>query len=277
MASKAACSPARTCATSRSSGSPRTNLVDRDTAIAIQAPLARTTRAGTPRLAVCPFFAGTTLIHMPTFQHDGQRLAYSEHGEGPKITVLLHGLLLSKRMHESLARELAAQGNHVVTLDLLGHGASDRPRDMWRYSMPIFAREVVALFDHLDLEEAVVGGTSLGANVALEVAALEPDRLRGMVIEMPVLDNALLACAIAFTPLMVSLTFGEPITRPLAGLMRRVPRVFGHYPNVFLDWVSQEPRPSASLLQGLFFGRTAPPRDERKTFAMPTLVLGHPR
>jgi len=98
-----------------------------------------------------------------------------------------------------------------------------------------------------------------------------------MVIEMPVLDNALLACAIAFTPLMVALTFGEPVTRPLAAAMRRVPRVFGHYPNVFLDWVSQEPRPSASLLQGLFFGRTAPPREERKTFATPALVLGHPR
>ena len=88
-----------------------------------------------------------------------------------------------------------------------------------------------------------------------------------MVIEMPVLDNALLACAIAFTPLLIGLTFGEPVTRPLAAVMRRVPRVFGHYPNVFLDWVSQEPRPSAALLQGLFFGRTAPPRDERKTFA----------
>src|SRR3954471_18644632 len=214
---------------------------------------------------------------MPTFNHDGQRLSYSEHGEGPKITVLLHGLLLSKRMHERLARDLAARGHRVITLDLLGHGGSDRPRDMWRYSMPIFAREVVALLDHLDLDEAVVGGTSLGANTTLEVASLAPARLRGMVIEMPVLDNALLACAIAFTPLMVALTFGEPVTRPMAAIMRRVPRVFGHQPNVFLDLVSQEPRPSASLLQGLFFGRTAPPREERKTFQAPAIVLGHPR
>ena len=100
---------------------------------------------------------------------------------------------------------------------------------MWRYSMPIFAREVVALLDHLEIDEAVIGGTSLGANTTLEVASLAPSRVRGMVIEMPVLDNALLACAIAFTPLLVALTFGAPITgrRPV---MRRVPRVFGHYP-----------------------------------------------
>jgi pimeloyl-ACP methyl ester carboxylesterase len=214
---------------------------------------------------------------MPTFTHAGQKLSYEVYGEGSRNLVLLPGLLLPSRMHEPLAGALAERGHRVITFDLLGHGGSDRPRDMWRYSMPIFAREVVALLDHLDLDEAVVGGTSLGANVSLEVASLAPSRLRGLVIEMPVLDNALLACAIAFTPLMVALTFGEPVTRPLAGVMRRVPRVFGHYPNVFLDWVSQEPRPSASLLQGLFFGRTAPPREERKTFQAPALVLGHPR
>jgi pimeloyl-ACP methyl ester carboxylesterase len=148
---------------------------------------------------------------------------------------------------------------------------------MWRYSMPAFGRQVVALLDHLEIDEAVVGGTSLGANVTLEVASLAPARLRGMVIEMPVLDNALLACALAFTPLLVGLTFGERVYAPFAAILRRVPRVLGHYPNVFLDWVSQEPAPSAALLQGLFFGRTAPHREERKTFEMPALVLGHPR
>jgi pimeloyl-ACP methyl ester carboxylesterase len=214
---------------------------------------------------------------LPTFNHAGQKLAYRVYGEGSRNFVLLPGLLLPARMHEPLASALSEREHRVITFDPLGHGGSDRPRDMWRYSMPIFAREVVALLDHLNVDEAVVGGTSLGANITLEVASLAPSRVRGMVIEMPVLDNALLACAIAFTPLMVALTFGEPVTRPLAAAFRRVPRVFGHYPNVFLDWVSQEPRPSASLLQGLFFGRTAPPREERKTFGMPAIVLGHPR
>ena len=51
---------------------------------------------------------------------------------------------------------------------------------------------MVALLDHLEIDEAVVDGTSLGANTTLEVAALAPERLRGMVLEMPVLDNALL-------------------------------------------------------------------------------------
>ena len=53
----------------------------------------------------------------------------------------------------------------------------------------------MALLDHLELERAIVGGTSLGANITLEVASLAPERLQGMVLEMPVLDNAILAAA----------------------------------------------------------------------------------
>jgi len=214
---------------------------------------------------------------MPSFKHGGQRLAYEIYGEGNRSLVLMPGLLLPGRMHEPLARELAARGNRVITLDLLGHGESSRPRDMWRYSMTVFAEQLVALLDHLELDEAVVGGTSLGANVTLEVAALAPERLRGIIIEMQVLDNALLACALAFTPLLVAFTFGEPVTARIASLLRRVPRVFGHYPNVYLEWASQDPGPSAALLQGLFFRRSAPPRSERKAIRTPALVLGHPR
>src|SRR3954467_5463794 len=204
---------------------------------------------------------------MPTFDSHGHRLAYSSHGSGPRTVVLLHGLLLSQRMHLPLARDLSQRGNRVVTLDLLGHGRSDRPRDMWRYSMSFFGEQVVALLDELEVDKAVVMGTSLGANTTLEIASQAPERLRGMVIEMPVLDNALLACALAFTPLLVSLTFGEPLMRlvqraALAVPEQRVP----WFANVALDMVRQDPAPSAAVLQGLFFGRIAPHRSERRTF-----------
>jgi pimeloyl-ACP methyl ester carboxylesterase len=198
------------------------------------------------------------------------------HGEGPRLTVLLHGLLLNQRMHERLAAALAERGNRVVCLDLLGHGRSDRPTDMWRYSMTEYGREVVALLDHLDAEQAVVLGTSLGANATLEAAVLAPDRLRGMVIEMPVLDNALLGCALAFTPLMVALTFGERGMRWISRGTRAIPSsVVPWQLDILLDTVRQDPKPSASLIQGLFFGRTAPHRTERAQIDVPALVIGH--
>src|SRR5215217_7713177 len=209
-----------------------------------------------------------------TFKVGGHRLAYTSYGEGPRTTVLVHGLLLSQRMHERLAESLADRGNRVLTLDLLGHGRSDRPADMWRYSMPAFGAELIALLDHLELDEAVVLGTSLGANAALEAAALAPDRVRGMVVEMPVLDNALLGCALAFTPLMVALTFGEPAMRVLSAAARLVPPL-PWAADFALDTVRQDPRPSAAVLQGLFFGRTAPPREERRRIETPALVIGH--
>ena len=190
--------------------------------------------------------------------------------------MLLHGLLFSRYMHDALARALAERGHRVLTLDLLGHGESDRPPDMWRYSMTEFGREVVALLDHLEIEEAAVMGTSLGANTTLEVASLAPERVRGMVIEMPVLDHALIGCAVAFTPLMLGLTLGAPVARMIARTARLVPaRRLPWQVDILLDWVRQDPEPSAAVIQGLFFGRIAPHRDERRTFQAPTLVIGH--
>src|SRR3954471_19511687 len=103
MTSKAPSSPLRTRATSRSSGSERASRDVRGTAMAIQAPLTRTNARRRFRLAGCPAGAESTLEHMPSFEHDGHRLAYTEHGEGDRTVVLLHGLLLSQRMHEPLA------------------------------------------------------------------------------------------------------------------------------------------------------------------------------
>jgi pimeloyl-ACP methyl ester carboxylesterase len=215
---------------------------------------------------------------MASFQLQGQRIAYSEYGSGGATVILVHGLLLSQEMDRPLAKDLAALGNRVITVDLLGHGESDRPRDMTRYSMRLFAEQLLALLDHLELAQAVVMGTSLGANAALELAALAPERLRGMVIEMPVLDNALPAAAITFTPILLALTFGEPVMKLLAQVTRAVPRnLLPHYGNVVLDTVRQEPGPGGALLQGLFFGRIAPPRSERRTFQTPALVIGHRR
>jgi pimeloyl-ACP methyl ester carboxylesterase len=211
------------------------------------------------------------------FVHDGHRLVYDEYGAGERPLLLLPGLLLPRLMHRPLAQALAERGNRVITLDLLGHGESDQPQDMWRYAMPIFGEEAVALLDHLEIERAVVGGTSLGANVTLEAAVRAPERMQGLVIEMPVLDNALLGAALAFTPLLVALTFGAPVTRVLSRVMARVPRGLSHLTDVGLEWASRDPGPSAAALQGLFFGRTAPPRHERARIEARSLVIGHGR
>lgn len=215
---------------------------------------------------------------MTEFHVDGQRIAYTEYGEGPRTTVLLPGLLLSQKMQAPLARQLARRGNRVVTMDPLGHGRSSRPRDIWRYSMGAFAEQTIALLDHLELDRAVVGGTSLGANITLEVAARAPARLAGMIVEMPVLDNAIPACGAAFTPLLFALKFGAPGMSAIARGARAVPRApLPLLAEIGLDWISQDPEPSAAVLGGILYGRVAPDHRQRLAMEMPALVIGHPR
>jgi pimeloyl-ACP methyl ester carboxylesterase len=211
------------------------------------------------------------------FEFEGHRLVYDEYGAGEHVVVLLPGLLFSRRMHAPLAEALAERGNRVLCLDLLGHGDSDRPPEMANYSMAIFGRQVIGLLDHAGVDQAVLGGPSLGANTTLEAASAAPERVKGLIVEMPVLDNALLGAAIAFTPLLVGLTFGAPVARLLGRGARVVPRGTNLLADMLLDWVSQDPKPSASVLQGLFFGRAAPPSEERKQMKQRTLVIGHYR
>jgi pimeloyl-ACP methyl ester carboxylesterase len=213
---------------------------------------------------------------MPEFDYNGFRISYDEYGTGDRPLLLIHGLLMSRRMYDRLGPEMAKRGNRVIAIDLLGHGRSDRPADMSQYSMTFFARQVEALLDHLDLENAVIGGTSLGANVTLELAYLEPDRLRGMMVEMPVLDNALLAAAVVFTPIMVGLRFGEPVLKMIASLARRVPRS-NQLLDMGLDWIRQDPAPSEAVLEGLFLGSSAPHHQFRVQMEQPALVIGHRR
>ena len=206
------------------------------------------------------------------------RLEYTEYGAGDQWVVLIHGQLMPRRMHQPLARSLASQGLHVVTVDLLGHGRSDRPSDPLVYSMTAFAEQVVALLDHLEAPEAVVGGTSLGANVSLEVADIAPERVRGLIIEMPVLDNAVEAGILAFAPLMFAARFLPWTVTGLRAVTRPIPRgVVPFWAGIVLDTLDQRPDSVAAVVHGLFFGRVAPSSKRRRALTAPALVVGHPK
>lgn len=213
---------------------------------------------------------------MGDFLYEGHRIEYDTYGEGERVVVLVHGLLMNRRMFERLGPELARQGNRVVCVDLLGHGRSDRPEDLRLYSMPLFARQVEALLDHLEQSAAVVGGTSLGANVALELATHSPERVRGLFIEMPVLDNALPAVAGAFTPVLLGLRLGRPLFELASRVTSVVPRT-NYLVDIGLDWVRQRPGPSGAVLEGLLLGETAPHREQRQKIKQPALIVGHSR
>jgi pimeloyl-ACP methyl ester carboxylesterase len=213
---------------------------------------------------------------MGELSYQGYRISYEEYGTGDRPIVLIHGLLMNRRMFARLGPALAARGNRAICVDLLGHGDSDQPDELRLYSMPLFGEQVVALLDHLGLERAVVGGTSLGANVALELAVRHPDRVEALFVEMPVLDNALAAVAAIFSPILLGLRVGRPAIELTSRLASLVPRT-NFLVDIGLDWARRRPGPSIAVLEGLLLGETAPPREQRHLIEQPALVVGHPR
>ncbi len=213
-----------------------------------------------------------------SFVHDGQRLVYTDRGGGAAVPLLLlPGLILSRRMHDPLAERLAAREHRVISLDLLGHGASDRPPEPWRYSMTRCAEQAVALLDHLGIDRAVIGGTSQGANVALEAAVLAPERVSGLVLEMPVLDDGETAVLAVFPVTMFAMRYGALAFSALGAVARRVPRGASALGDTLLDYASQDSRVTAAAIQGLSYGRTAPPVERREEIEAPALIIAHTR
>jgi pimeloyl-ACP methyl ester carboxylesterase len=96
-----------------------------------------------------------------------------------------------------------------------------------------------------------------------------------MVLEMPVLEWAVPATAMAFVPIVLAARYGRPVMRVVSDLVRRVPRTpFGPL-NSLLNAASVTPELVAAIMHGVLVGPVAPTREERARIAVPTLVLAH--
>lgn len=218
-----------------------------------------------------------TYFEAGALEHGDSTIAYEIHGEGDRVLVYLHGLLMDSEMNRILAEDLALMGNRVVLVDLLGHGESDKPLHASAYRMDAYAREVVAVLDHLDVERAAIGGISLGANVSLQVAVHAPERVQALVIEMPVLEWAVPVAALLFTPMLLAMHYAS---RPVGFLTRaagRIPRTPNGSVNSLLAMLSARPEVVKAVLHGILTGPVAPTVEDRSEIAAPTLVIAHTR
>ncbi|MCX4578826.1 alpha/beta hydrolase [Streptomyces sp. NBC_01571] len=108
----------------------------------------------------------------------GYRRAYRVAGEGPAL-VLIHGIGDSSATWADLIPDLA-RTHTVIAPDLLGHGASDKPRA--DYSVAAYANGVRDLLTTLDIESATLVGHSLGGGVAMQFAYQFPDRTERLIL-----------------------------------------------------------------------------------------------
>ena len=107
------------------------------------------------------------------------------------------------------------------------------------------------------------------------MAAQAPERIRGLVIEMPVLEWALPAAALTFVPMLLAAHFARPVVGRLAKVFRTLPRTGNGPLDSVMNMLSAEPRETAAILHGILAGPIAPTVDQRAAMDIPALVIGH--
>jgi len=116
------------------------------------------------------------------FDSKGVTLQYTVEGRGPPV-ILIHGLYSSGQMNwraPGVIRDLA-QHYQVITLDVRGHGGSDKPTDESAYGIEL-VDDVVRLMDHLKIQKAHVVGYSMGGMITMKLLTRHPERVQSALL-----------------------------------------------------------------------------------------------
>jgi pimeloyl-ACP methyl ester carboxylesterase len=111
---------------------------------------------------------------------DGVSIYYEEHGKGLPV-VLAYGIGGNAGMWQPNVDALAAR-HRLILWEPRGHARSESPEDPARVTFGHWVHDLHDLLDHLKLDQAVVGGLSLGGGIATRFTLKHPDRVRALVV-----------------------------------------------------------------------------------------------
>ena len=118
---------------------------------------------------------------MPAVTNSGVRISYDVTGQGRPL-VLLHGWLNDRTWWAETGYIDGLRRDHrVVSVDLRGHGRSDKPHEPSSYHAASFASDVLAVADAEGLERFAIWGLSYGGWVAWMTADAAPHRVAAMI------------------------------------------------------------------------------------------------
>jgi pimeloyl-ACP methyl ester carboxylesterase len=140
---------------------------------------------------------------MPVFTRDHIRFHFLDSGAGLPF-FWQHGLGGNAHLAYELFKP--PPGFRLISFDARGHGRTHPAGDAAKFAFCTFAEDLRALMDHLRIQQAVVGGSSMGAGLALHLALRFPERVLGLVLSRP----AWLDAAHPFE-------FGEELARRVPG------------------------------------------------------------
>lgn len=105
-----------------------------------------------------------------------------------RTVVLLHGSSYYSWYWEHTMKALTAAGFRVIAIDRLGWGRSSKP--IIPYDVALHGSNVIAILDHLGIEQAAIGGHSLGGRLASSYVHIYPDRFTHLIMVNPIALNA---------------------------------------------------------------------------------------
>jgi pimeloyl-ACP methyl ester carboxylesterase/predicted glycosyltransferase len=130
--------------------------------------------------------------HDGYIERDGVKVFYEVFGAGEPTVMLLPTWSIIHSRHWKLQVPDLARRHRVVTFDGRGNGRSDRPAEPEAYRVAEFTADALAVMDTSGTERAVLVAMSLGATWALELGALHPERVAGIVFIGPALLGPML-------------------------------------------------------------------------------------
>ena len=110
---------------------------------------------------------------------DGARVHYKSYGKGRDALVLVHGWGCNQNHWRDQVSDLSKR-NRVITLDLPGHGQSDKPQVA--YTMDLFANAIDAVMREAKVERAVLAGHSMGSPVVRQFYRKYPQKTLALII-----------------------------------------------------------------------------------------------
>lgn len=110
---------------------------------------------------------------------NGVQLSYNDVGEGNIPVLFLHGFPFDKSMWKGQLDFLKST-NRLIAIDIRGFGESTDEDS--KLSMDLFADDLIALLDKLNIEKAVICGLSMGGFIALNAVKRFPERFEALIL-----------------------------------------------------------------------------------------------
>src|SRR2546423_8580055 len=128
-----------------------------------------------PQLSLAETVSGTAR----SVQLDGAKVHYTDYGTGDNALLFVHGWSCDETFWDAPASALGAKF-HVITIDLPGHGQSDKPQIA--YTMDLYARAIDAVLRDAKVKAATLIGHSNGTPVIRQFYRKFPEKTRALVI-----------------------------------------------------------------------------------------------